>query len=120
MAIQGWQYAYYAVQNEFNCCTNFINPLLFPDCAYDESWNPEIADLAVYPNPVSDVLKIWHKGLTLKSLRLFDTLGLKRTIGNHIGFISEVQVHDLPMGIYFLEIIDETGSKTVKKIMVTH
>ena len=41
-------------------------------------------------------------------------------VGSHKGFISEVPVKGLRADVYFLEIIDETGYRTVKKVVVNH
>ena len=40
--------------------------------------------------------------------------------GSHKGFISEVPVKGLRADVYFFEIIDETGYRTVKKVVVNH
>lgn len=118
--ILNWLSEYDKVWYEFVCCINFDVPPPFPDCYYKDPVFPSFLPLTVFPNPANDVLKVWHKDLILNSLCLYDASGVKVAIGNHIGFISEVPVQHLPMGIYFLEIIDETGTRTVKKVMVAH
>ncbi len=70
-----------------------------------------LADLALYPNPVSDVLNLSTSG-TLESYDIYTITG-QRVDGGALSQ-SFVQVSNLSRGLYFIEVSNEFGTKTIK------
>ena len=70
----------------------------------------------VYPNPVKDVLTI--KGNDMSQIIIYNSLGqlVKSIEGNDN--IVEVNVKDLQNGMYFVNIINNNGKLTSKKVIV--
>jgi len=71
-------------------------------------WNLNQPKLLVFPNPVNDNLNICsHANLT--SVKVFNLLGgiMKDITCNGIQF--QLDVKDLPVGMYVIEGIDESG-----------
>lgn len=76
--------------------------------------------LSVFPNPADRVVKIWHPKTFLKKMVLYDALGRLVGIGNYQKEYSEIDVSNLPDGVYFLDTETESGEKKVAKIIVKH
>jgi trimeric autotransporter adhesin len=79
-------------------------------------------DILLFPNPTSEYLNIQQEetGKTY-SVNLFDNSG-KLVIGNVLlnSGNTQMDVHTLPSGLYFLEIREKIGSKSViKKVVIT-
>ncbi len=81
----------------------------------------ELGTIALYPNPVDDVLNlrfVSEMNFPLKvsmidtSGRLFLSENLEESVNRH-----QLDVQDLPNGLYFVQIEDEFGRKTVKRIV---
>jgi sugar lactone lactonase YvrE len=96
---------------------NRIRKITYPDCHYlGVSTTVLPNDLIVYPNPTNDPLQI--DNITAPTnYYLLSLVGatLQRGIlkeGN-----NTVSLNALPAGMYLLEMIDEKGNKTVKKIV---
>jgi hypothetical protein len=76
---------------------------------YSNCYEP--ADLAVYPNPVQDILSLYGYDTDQGPVKVFDVYGsvvLQRIIGNDQ---AHIQVSSLLPGIYFLS---QGNSKTIK------
>lgn len=71
----------------------------------------EKATVLVYPNPVVDVVKIDSKNL--KSVALYDMNGKKLLESNK----TEINVSQLPKGVYVLRIVTSDNSIVSKKII---
>lgn len=74
----------------------------------------ELADLEIYPNPVSDVLNI--KGINYETVEysILNIMGQEITKGISYGTIS---VDNLESGLYILQIKNESLLKTVKFVV---
>jgi hypothetical protein len=70
--------------------------------------------LVVYPNPVSETLHIKTFGQDLKRLALYSVNGQKVLEQNEVQ--NSVDVSNLPLGVYFLQ-IETTQGATTKKII---
>jgi PKD repeat protein len=86
----------------------------------DEEENRE--DYLVYPNPTSETLKIkslGKKGVDVKEINMFNSLGQMMYFVNSPDLNNELQidVSNLPKGLYFLNIVSDKGVVT-KKINV--
>jgi len=77
------------------------------------------ADILVYPNPVNNVLslKIFDPLDANSSLQLIDNQGKVLLYYNIKSDLTEVDVNDLPTGIYFLRVINgnRSFSRTISK-----
>ena len=71
----------------------------------------------VYPNPVKDILTI--KGDSMSQIMIYNSLGqlVKSIEGNNDNTV-EVNVKGLQNGMYFVNIINDNGKLTAKKVIV--
>ena len=72
----------------------------------------------IYPNPVSDVLKVDFQSTTYNTLRIVNVTG---KIEKEFQFVTGtllLNVNDLNSGIYFMEVIDEKGVKEIRRFVV--
>jgi hypothetical protein len=75
--------------------------------------------IAFYPNPANDILYVDLENKT--SIRLYNSLGKLCRQAKTTGGTVELSVSNLPNGIYFLNIRDESASKSeTHKIIVKH
>jgi len=71
--------------------------------------------ISVYPNPTSDVIKI-EKLKPNSSLELTDNSGkLVKTISNIQSDKTEINIKNLPSGIYYLKVDGQSVHKIIKK-----
>jgi glucuronoarabinoxylan endo-1,4-beta-xylanase len=70
-----------------------------------EQTNADAANISLYPNPVHDQLTILHEGQTNEStFRLLDQTGRQIISGKlNIG-ANQINVSELPAGMYFIQI----------------
>lgn len=66
----------------------------------------------VYPNPVKDILNIKTSG-TVKSVEIFNTSGSKVKEGKS----TNIDMKQLPAGMYMVKITDSEGKTTTKKVI---
>ncbi len=76
--------------------------------------NLETAGLTVYPNPATNVVNI--TGADIKDIQLFNTVGQLIHKYNISSSKAQINVSDLPQGIYLLRINTEKGTRTVRFI----
>jgi hypothetical protein len=70
-----------------------------------------LKDVALYPNPVSDVLNL-ASSTTIENFEIFNIAGRKITEGElNAQFI---QVSNLSQGLYFLRLSNNLGARTIK------
>ena len=70
----------------------------------------------VYPNPVKDVLTV--EGENLEQVSVFNTMGqLLKTVKCN-GNVVNVNVSDLQNGMYIVNVIDNNGEVSSKKVSV--
>ena len=75
--------------------------------------NVKKGNLAVYPNPVKNILNInAKKGLEIQSLEIYDTLG--QLVIAKPNFEQTIDVSVLPSGTYFIKASTEKGSGSMK------
>lgn len=73
--------------------------------------NEPIVSVAVYPNPVSDIVRI--KGTKPTQIHVFNAAGqLVKTVQNS----NEVNISELNIGIYFISIVTENREHFTQKI----
>lgn len=70
----------------------------------------------VYPNPVKDVLTI--EGENLEQVNVFNTMGQLLKTVKCIGNVVNVNVSDLQNGMYIVNVIDNNGEVSSKKVSV--
>lgn len=83
-----------------------------PDGVEDEGRIP----FTMYPNPVSDVLRI-ESTVQLRNARLMDALGREVYSQAVKGQAHTLHLRDLPAGIYLIEVQDTQGRRAVQRIV---
>ena len=71
-------------------------------------------DLAVYPNPASDV--IYVKGEDIQYVEIYNSLGLK-VISKNVSDLESISIADLANGMYFLRVLNKNGEDSTTKIV---
>ncbi len=106
--------------------SNFSTPQYFNTCEVITSsfdLNASQATIDVFPNPFRDQISLtFSSSITIQRLSLLDLQGkqLLQTIPAIPNTASQYQWRlnqSLPAGIYFLEVIDSGGQRTVKKLI---
>ena len=77
----------------------------------------ESSDLAVFPNPVQDVLNINCKDIVTKNVRVFDTKGSLLLNITQPKFSHQVNTSNWNSGVYFAEIELENGEIFFQKVV---
>jgi hypothetical protein len=70
----------------------------------------------VYPNPVKDVLTI--KGENMSQVVIYNSLGQMVKSIEANDDIVDVNVENFQNGMYFINIIDDNGRHTARKVIV--
>jgi hypothetical protein len=84
---------------------------------------PQDRTIVFYPNPASDILYVDSENKTSASynIRLYNSQGKMCRQAKATGGIVEFSVSNLPNGVYFLNIYDESVSKSeTHKIIIKH
>ena len=83
------------------------------------TWNVEenntIAIATIYPNPTTGLVTI--TGQDLKSAEVFNTLGQKVATARSEGETMQIDLSELPIGVYFVNITNKEGRKCVRKVV---
>ena len=83
------------------------------DVIYPYGVDESISGISVFPNPASEMIHI--KGVEVTELKIFNTLGqLVKTARS----CNEINVSDLPKGIYMLQVKDACGNRHWAKVAV--
>ncbi|MFD2890623.1 T9SS type A sorting domain-containing protein [Flavobacterium chuncheonense] len=83
-----------------------------------ETFSNELGStLAIYPNPVKDVLNVKTDTENIKSVQIYDVKGrvVKDVIVNQNS--SQLNVADLESGVYMIKIVTDQDSSTTKKFI---
>jgi hypothetical protein len=72
------------------------------------------AAVVVYPNPVRNVLR-WQSSVAVEQIRIYNLSGQQVKYVASPG--TQVNVSDLPAGLYFVRIITADGNETLQKII---
>jgi hypothetical protein len=95
------------------------NPVVMNDYAQNNFPFPSVfvnslstRSMRVYPNPVTDVLHI-DAGADLQSAQLLNSMG-QIVIEQRISGKTDIDVHTLPAGIYYLQLQGASGTQTQK------
>jgi ELWxxDGT repeat protein len=77
-----------------------------------------ISNLSAYPNPASSVLtlSLKHETASASSYKILNTLGTELKAGAFAGSSQEINVAELPAGIYFVEVKHASSTETLKVI----
>lgn len=75
-----------------------------------------IKTLIIYPNPVSNILRIKTEGINIKELKIYDVIG--NIITSYLENVNgSINLSHLSNGIYFLEITTNSQQNFYKKII---
>ena len=69
----------------------------------------------LYPNPTTGVVRIFGKDL--KAAEVVNTLGQRVATAQGKGETLQIDIANLPEGVYFVRITDEQGRKCVRKVV---
>ncbi len=89
-------------------------PIANKDCAEND---PKLdisvpVSISISPNPTNDLVRI--EGATVAEVQVYNTLGqLVKTIRNS----NEVNLKDLPQGIYTVHVTNEEGNSVIRKVL---
>ena len=93
---------------------NINNALITDDCQLGID-GIETARIAVYPNPVSEVLYLeTQQNTIIEQATIFDSLG--RKVFHKNGNLEQVNMSSLPSGLYFLQ-LQTTNGTLVEKVV---
>ena len=70
---------------------------------------------SLYPNPTTGQVTV--TGKNLQQIEVVNLLGQRVTMVQGQGETLQIDIADLPAGVYFVRITDEEGRKCVKKVM---
>lgn len=118
--IKHWEAEQEYLWDRLNCCIDANVPFQHIGCEYFPPSKLQPEPWSVFPNPANDVLRVWHPGIYLRKMLLYDALGRVMDVGAYRDQYSEILVQQLPAGMYFLHIEDENGEKKTAKVMVAH
>ena len=85
-----------------------------PNYEIEELQN-ELGFCTLHPNPTNGQVTIIGKDL--KQAEVFNTLGQRVATATGKGETLQIDLADLPAGVYFVNITDEEGRKCVKKVV---
>jgi len=96
---------------------NRVRKVTFPHCDYlgVKSVN-EYIGIKIYPNPTNGILNI-DNIRNQASYRILNIIGQPVKTGSLKEETNNIDVYDLANGIYLLEIIDDVGEATLKKLI---
>ncbi len=72
-------------------------------------------EVNIVPNPTMSLVTI--TGQDLKSAEVFNTLGQQVAIARSEGETMQIDLSELPIGVYFVNITDKGGRKYVRKVV---
>ena len=80
---------------------------------------PADSSVRIFPNPAADVLKIESRNAGVYQVKLYNRLQkIVRTAKSVNAEPLQINVKDLPEGLYFLQISDVNGNVTRKRVIV--
>lgn len=77
--------------------------------------NETTAFATIYPNPANSIVTV--TGKNLKSAEVINTLGQRVATVKGQGETLQIDIANLPTGVYFVRITDEEGRKCVRKVV---
>jgi len=93
-----------------------IRKITFPHCGYLSVENEIAHNFAIYPNPAYDILNI-DVLKTPSIYHLQNIIGATLRQGTLQQGNNTISIQSLPPGMYLLQLTDEEGNKTVKKVV---
>jgi hypothetical protein len=98
-------------------CTIPNYPLCIGQTSFD--WGVEengtMVFATIHPNPTTG--KVTVMGKDLKAAEVINMFGQRMTTAQGKGETLQIDIANLPAGVYFVNITDETGRKCVKKVV---
>ena len=85
------------------------------DFTWDIEENETSAFATIHPNPTTGIVRIIGKNL--KAAEVVNTLGQRVATTQGQGETLQIDIANLPEGIYFVRVTDEQGRKCVRKVV---
>ena len=109
--------------DEFDTCFNIARNFLYRNLSLSTPTSvPELINgsIRVFPNPADDVLYVDLSNAGIQSVGLYDLLGRAVTdvCDTPQQGIAEINVRNLPAGVYVLRVTDDIGREYHRKIVV--
>jgi hypothetical protein len=95
-------------------CFKYQGQELYGNCFYSPIFETQLNSIEIYPNPVSDKLTIKDPNNEILALRLFDINGHQISLNRNM---YQMNLSELPDGVYVLKIQLNNGSVITKKIL---
>ena len=78
----------------------------------------ELSTFKIFPNPISNDLRIESNKYKIENIEIFDMDGRKQNVRTELvsSFDSRLDISQLPVGIYFVQIFTKEG-KVIKKVL---
>ncbi len=73
------------------------------------------SNINIYPNPIKNTLNIEASEISITTITIFSAIGSKVKFIPHN--VSNVDVSDLPPGLYFVELVTSEGQKYIHKVL---
>lgn len=84
------------------------------DCMLTNTETLRLSEIKVFPNPVADILYVQTEDMVRSTVRLLDTRGQELKHLEWQGYQLEIDMTNLPSGVYFLQIGGEQFRKIIR------
>ena len=114
----GWNEGHvYACVEEFAYCSIPNYPLLWGQTSLTESIKEteSTAFASIYPNPTTVIVTV--TGESLRQAEVFNMLGQQMLSIKGEGNELRINMAELPAGVYFVNVTEESGKKCVRKVV---
>ena len=114
----GWNEGHvYACVEEFAYCSIPNYPLLWGQSSLTESIKEteSTAFASIYPNPTTGLVTV--TGENLRQAEVFNMLGQQMLSIKSEGNELRINMAELPAGVYFVNVTEESGKKCVRKVV---
>lgn len=99
--IQRWESEHKALRDHLRCCVDFEKQPPPLGCESGSYELPQPEPFTICPNPANEQVRVWHSGIYLRKMLLYDVLGRVVGIGINQGDYSAISTLHLLPGIYY-------------------
>ena len=101
--------------HEMAYCTIPNYPFMAGQTSFVWGTEENEATATIHPNPTTGLVTI--TGKDLKQAEVLSTLGQHVAIAQGKGETLQIDIANLPTGIYFVRVTDEDGRKCIRKVV---